>query len=72
MKVLRDGKEIKGASVSYYEGGIANTVTVDGVNYDASAFELVDEETKKTTKPAETKKRNASVMTTENTAVKKK
>jgi len=71
MKIFRAGKEVKNASVIYTPAGMPSMVNVDGVNMDLSAFELKDEKPVKKTKD-EVNKANDSVMTTENTGIKKK
>lgn len=53
MKVLRDGKEVKNASIVYSSvSGRPELVTVDGVNYDPSAFTFEDAKSVKKTKEA--------------------
>jgi hypothetical protein len=65
MKVYKDGKEVKGASVSYYATGTPSHVTVDGVDYDPSAYELKDEEpTKKTRTAPDSKQNNDNILST--------
>lgn len=46
MKVLKKGKEVKGASVFYDGNGTPQYVQIEGVNYDPTAFEIVEGETK--------------------------
>lgn len=55
MKVLKDGKEVKG-TVIYSVGGRPTAVIVDGVRKNASAFEFVDSDSKKKTQLADRKK----------------
>lgn len=63
MKVFKSGKEVKNASVVFNTSGVPVNVVVEGVTYDASAYELKDEKSVKKTKVAP-KNRNANVMTT--------
>ena len=55
MKISKDGKIVKNAKVIYTTGGQPSMVEVDGVYYDARAYELEDDKATKQTKPAETK-----------------
>lgn len=74
MRIYRDGKEVKEATV-VYSGmtGEPVRVVVKGETFSATLFELKDEESKKRTKPAaRTKKVSDEIMTTKNTGVKKK
>lgn len=42
MQILRDGKEVKNATVIHDVTGRRTRVRVDGVMYDVKAFEFVD------------------------------
>lgn len=55
MKITKNGKEVKNATVVHNISGQPELVRVDGVDYDASAFEFEQGETVKKTKPASTK-----------------
>ncbi len=56
MKVLRNGKEVKDASVVYDAAGNPTLVQIkgDANNYDAAAFTFEDVKTVKKTKQGET------------------
>ena len=69
MIVKKDNKEVKNAKVFYSMGAVAY-VQVDGVNYDAKSFELVedDQPVKKTTDVSKSDKaavKTADVKSTE-------
>lgn len=74
MRVFRDGKEVKDAKVIYMSGAPFNVI-IDGVNYDARAFEIKDDEpqtkkraTSETPADADTE---SEAMTTRNTGRRK-
>lgn len=68
MKVLRDGKEVKDAIVSYFADGTPDVVTVKGVNYDPSAFTFEGGKTQTKTKASKatgamtTKKKSGGLL----------
>lgn len=64
MKIFKDNKEVKDATIIYDGGGNTSFVQIDGVNYDPSAFEIKEETTKKKTKVAP-KTTNKEVLTSE-------
>lgn len=74
MKLINkeSGEEVKNANVSYFPNGVASTVNIDGVNYDAKAFDFEDDEPAKKTKPAVRKKSDSAILTTADVTVSKK
>lgn len=52
MKILKNGKEVKDATVFYQSNGSAAYVQIDGVNYDMKAFEIVNDDVEKKTADA--------------------
>lgn len=59
MTVFQNGKEVKDAKVSYFEGGQPAHVEIDGVTYDPSAFEF-----KENAPVKKTRKADSGAMTT--------